>query len=390
MNSGDRVEFLRSTALLADLPDPLLMETAEQMEMLSLESGSVVMTEEEPGDAVYLVVEGTLRIQREGITLIDLHRGDWVGEFALIDEGPRSATAIAVSEAILLKWSRSSFQLAIRYSPEVATGLLKTLIRKFRKDNTAQVEAGLERERMQQDLERAREVQVGMLPDGDLVTDHQEVSGISLPATEVGGDYFDYFQAGNGKLGLILTDVIGHGFYSGLLTLMAKSCLHTQGRIDDTPTAVMEAMNRTVSLSIQSGMLMTGCYVLLDGVRGTLAYSNAGHNYPYICRAADGSLERLESTDPLMGIPGRESATHHQQEKPWGKGDLLVMFSDGVTEAMDEDQEMLEEEGLERVLMANRDRSPAEIRDAILKAVEGHRGKANQDDDITVVVARAL
>ena len=388
MNSKDRLDFLRTTALLANLPDPVLTQVSGAMDELSLEPGSVVMKEGEPGDAVYLVSEGTLRIQREGISIIDLHKGDWVGEFALIDEGPRTATVAATSKAVLLRWDRASFQAALRHSPEVASGLLKTLIRKFRQDIASQVKAGLERERMQQDLARAHEVQIGMLPEGDLLTPHVEVSGVSVPATEVGGDYFDYFQPDDGRLGLIVSDVIGHGFYSGLLTTMAKSCLHTQGRVDHAPASIMEAMNRTVSL--RSGMLMTGCYVLLDAASNTLAYCNAGHNFPYLCRQDSDDLERLESTDPLMGIPGRESAEHHGQERPWNGGDLLLMFSDGVTEAMDSSQEMFEEEGLEKVLLANRHRSPVHIRDAILKAVSDHRGDAVQDDDVTVVVARAL
>ena len=174
------------------------------------------------------------------------------------------------------------------------------------------------------------------------------------------------------------------------MSLNTKSCLHTQGHIDHAPTSIMEAMGRTVSLSIQSGMLMTGCYVLLDPARGTLTYCNAGHNYPYVYRGEGDTLERLQSTDPLLGIPGRESAEHHQQERPWSKGDLLVMFSDGVTEAMDSEEEMLEEEGLERVILANRDRSPAEIQAAILEAVAAHRGDAVQEDDVTMLVARAL
>jgi phosphoserine phosphatase RsbU/P len=389
MDNRDRVAFLSTTDLLSDLPDQL-SQISDEMEELRLGPERIVMEEGEPGDAVYLVVEGTLRIQREGIIITELHRGDWVGEFALIDDGPRNATAVTVSDALLLRWDRESFHTALRRSPEVASGLLKTLVRKIRQDVVSQVRASLERERMEQDLARAHEVQMGMLPKGDLVTERLEVSGISLPAAEVGGDYFDYFQPGDGTLGLILSDVIGHGFYSGLLTMMAKSCLHTQGHIDHAPTSIMEAMGRTVSLSIQSGMLMTGCYVLLDPARGTLTYCNAGHNYPYVYRGEGDTLERLQSTDPLLGIPGRESAEHHQQERPWSKGDLLVMFSDGVTEAMDSEEEMLEEEGLERVILANRDRSPAEIQAAILEAVAAHRGDAVQEDDVTMLVARAL
>ncbi len=390
MKLVDRVAFLKTTDLLAGVPDDILAQIGGDMEEIEAKTGTTVFRQGGRGDAVYLVVDGALSIERGGIQLVSLGRGECVGEFALIDGGPRSASAIAETDVLMLKWMREDFDTTISKNRAVVYGLFKILTGRLRRENDIRVEVVLEQERWRQDLKRAHEIQMGMLPEGDLITDHIEISGYCRPAADVGGDYYDYLLLEDDKLGIILGDVTDHGFYSGLFVAMAKNCLHTQATIDYAPEKVMEAMNRTVSMSIRSGMLMTCCYVLIDSRRHTLSYTNAGHNFPYHYSRRSDKLDPLPSTDMVLGVPGFEASGFAKQERSWEKGDLLLLYSDGITEAQDADGEMFEEERLRVILLQNRDSTPAQIKEAILQALARHIRSATPSDDITLAVAKAV
>lgn len=138
------------------------------------------------------MVDGALSIERSGIQLVSLGRGEWVGEFALIDGGPHSGSAIAETDVFMLKWMREDFDTTISKNRAVVYGLFKILTGRLRGENNIRVEVVLEKERWRQDLKPAHEIQMGMLPKADLITDHTEISGNCRPATDVGGDYYDY------------------------------------------------------------------------------------------------------------------------------------------------------------------------------------------------------
>jgi len=384
----DRVAFLKANTLLAELPDDIASDLAGRMGEVRASAGEVIFREGDPGDAAYFVVEGSLRIEKDGIRLVEMSTGDCVGEFALIDEGPRSATAIAETDVVLLEWRHADFERALTQSASIATGIFQYLIGKLRRDVSLQVSAGLERERWQQDLKRAHEIQMAMLPQGDLVNDHVAISGYCQPADDVGGDYHDYVELDDAT-GLIVADVTGHGFYAGLLVAMAKSCLHTQAKIDAAPNAIMAAMNWTVLHSVQSGLFMSGCYVRLDPKARALSYSNAGHPYPFLYHRGTGAIDRLESTDVMLGVPGFENSKFSIGESRWEPGDLLVLFSDGIHEAVSADDEEFGEERLERVILDAKDEDAKDVRDRILDAVAQHSRGVAPNDDVTVVVAKA-
>ncbi len=149
-------------------------------------------------------------------------------------------------------------------------------------------------------------------------------------------------------------------------------------------------MNRTISFSVQSGLLMTCCYLILDSVRKVLTYTNAGHPYPYLYRKRHDRLETLSSTDALLGVPLFKETRYTWKQAPWEAGDLLLLYSDGVTEAEDGSGAMFGNEQLEKILIDNRYKAPAEVRNIIIEALSVHCGSVPQADDMTVEVARAI
>jgi len=286
-----------------------------------------------------------------------------------------------------LRWDRPAFHRALLDSPEISRGIFRILTGKLRQDIAIQVDFALESERWRQDLQRAREIQMGMLPIGDMNTGAADISGFCQAAVEVGGDYYDFLPLQDDRLGLIIVDVTGHGFYSGLFAAMAKSCFHTQVDIDSEPRCVMQAMRRTLSLSIQRRLLMSCCYVLLEPRAKRLLFSNAGHPFPYHYSQRTGQLDSLPSLDPILGV--LETDEYEQRSLPWEPGDVLVMYTDGITEGRNVDGEEFGVGRLEALINRHAQQPPKSIKAAILNAVYSHCEGTSQSDDLTVLVVKA-
>jgi len=390
-NLFDRVAFLNTTPLFAEVPDSFLIQISEIMSELNVKAGETIFCEGDLGDAVYLVVRGTVGIEKKGLKLLTRNSGECFGEFALLDAEPRSASAIAETDVLLLRLERKDFQKIVLQSRELVFGIFKMLTEKLRQDVTMQVEFAREQERVQQDLRRAHEIQIAMLPPEDFNTESIDLSGYCQPAAEVGGDYYDYLLLDDDKLGILICDVTGHGFYSGLFVAMAKSCLHTQVKIDYSPSKVMRAMNRAISLSLKRGLLMSCCYIVIDCRTNILTYSNAGHPCPYHYSLSTNCLEQLSPTDNLLlGIRGFEETKFTTEERTWEEGDVLVLYSDGITEAEDTNEEPFGDERLEKIILETSEKSATSIKDCILNALSVHCRGTAQSDDITLVVAKAM
>jgi CRP-like cAMP-binding protein len=390
MTMIDKSRYLRTTKLLSSVPADLLRRIASEMEEFPAAAGRVVCREGEPGDALYFIAEGELRVEKEGKTIVCLHPPECVGEIALIDDLPRSATVVAEQDSVLLKWDRHCFIKALSESAEVKNGIFKMLTFRLREDGFRQVMEAVERERLRQDLRRAHEIQMAMLPGRELRDEHLEIHGCCRPADQVGGDYFDYCPLEGSKTALILGDATGHGFYSGLFVAMAKSCLHNQLRTDHAPSRVMEAMNRTLSLTLHAFRLMSCCFIVFDPAAGTMAYCNAGHPAPFLFSRRTRRLQRLAPTDTVLGMPNAEDSEFSNHNAEWHPGDTLLLYSDGITEARNSGDEEFGRRRLEEILLRSIDESPQRIMESILDAVSRHSEQRSQDDDITIVVARAL
>ena len=387
---GDYVEFLSRTELFAGMSRGTLTALSSDMHELVCGAGETLFSKGEPGDAVYIINDGRLRLESEGVHLVTRGFGECVGEFALIDEGVRSATAIADTPVKVLRWDRMQFQRALLKNPEVARGIFRILTAKLRQDISIHVDYAIEKERWRQDLQRAREIQMGMLPHGDLKTAQANVSGFCQPAVEVGGDYYDFVSFEDDRLGVVIGDVTGHGFYAGLFVAMAKSCLHTLGTVDHSPSSIMLAMRHTLSLSIQRRLLMSCVYVCIGAANDSLSYANAGHPPPIVFRHASGELEELGALDPILGALDLDGASFEQREIPWAKGDVLVLYTDGITEERNTQGHMFGEAQLESLIREHAHRGAAQIKNAILESVAEHAGLVPQSDDLTLVVLKAV
>lgn len=257
------------------------------------------------------------------------------------------------------------------------------LRRQLRNEWTERRTAAREQIRMRDELRYARELQLSMLPECDPALEWADLCAISIPATEVGGDYYDYFVDGD-RVALVCGDVAGHGMASGLVLSALRSgfTLLRDSLVD--PAAVLRRLHDLVAETSRRRMLVTVTVVLLDRMKKRATIASAGHP-PVILRRADGSVAFIDLFAPPLGV--RLPVTIPQRTIDLLPGDVFVLHSDGIYETRNESGEIYGLERLAEVVQAH-DGSAEALRDAILKDVEQFRGSELQDDDVTVVVAR--
>ncbi len=256
-------------------------------------------------------------------------------------------------------------------------------------------EEAVARERLEKELETARAIQERLLPHEMPWLPGFEITGASIPSLQVGGDYFDFLDQGGGLLGVAIGDVSGKGIPAALLMSNLQASLHGQVLHPGQVSGVVKRVNELLVKSTDPHMFATFFYGVLDRRSGVFTYTNAGHNPPLL-RRVDGGLETLEAGGlPLGMLPDVDFA---QDETTLEPGDALLLFTDGITEAvgplpdgsLPEDEETVEtmfgDERLADLFAEIRDRSAVAIREAILRAVSEHTADVPQSDDITLVV----
>ncbi|MDX1584378.1 MAG: PP2C family protein-serine/threonine phosphatase, partial [Thermoanaerobaculia bacterium] len=242
----------------------------------------------------------------------------------------------------------------------------------------------IERERVKAEIDAANRIQAALLPDGE-----PDIPGVSVAshyraATEIGGDYFDFLSMDEGRVGIAFGDVAGHGLTSGIVMAMAKSALLVQLEHDSTPRTVMERMNDVVIRTGPKRMMMTFFFGLLDPVDRRLRFSSAGHLDPYVYRGGSGRLEELSAWGYPLGI--RRRKPFPEMEVEFDPGDRLVLYSDGLIEAINDDGEPFGFKRFEKALLAAARGSSDEIRMNLLDAVRKFTRNRPPEDDQTLVV----
>ena len=248
----------------------------------------------------------------------------------------------------------------------------------------------VERARAHRELEVARQVQERLLP-----AKLPEVPGLDAAvfyrsAAQIGGDYYDFFRAGSGEFAIVIADVAGKGVPAALLMASLGATVHALMLLPDTTiTSRVEHLNRLLYEVSSASHYATLFHCLYDPNFRTLTYINAGHNPPYLLRA-DGSVERLTCGGSVVGLlPG---ATYENGSLLLGPGDLLLAYTDGITEATDLRGNEWGEDSLEHALLASgtgHDRPARTIIDEVLAKVSSFTAGAAQGDDMTLLVLRA-
>jgi hypothetical protein len=242
----------------------------------------------------------------------------------------------------------------------------------------------VERERVKAEIDAANRIQAALLP-----VDAPDLPGASFAshyraATEIGGDYFDFLTMPNGEIGIAFGDVSGHGLTSGIVMAMAKSALLVQVGYDPSPRAVMNVLNDIVMKTAPKRIMMTFFFGLLDPVTQTLRFSSAGHLDPYVFRAGTKRLESLSSWGFPLGVKRRDPFTEHTVD--FDDGDRLILYSDGLIEAIDDDGDPYGFERFEKTILTCGHMDAEDIKKTLLNSIRKFTRNRPPEDDQTLVV----
>ncbi len=244
----------------------------------------------------------------------------------------------------------------------------------------------VERRRLEKELAIAREIQLSFLPERAPVIPGFELAGAALPHDEVGGDYFDFIPVTDTRMGLAIADVAGKGIPAALIMAGFRMSLLAEVRNEFAIRAVMRKVNSLLYESTERDKFVTAFYGVLDYRNHALVFSNAGHNPP-ILRHRDGTIEYLLDGGLALGI--MPDSRYEERPMPLRPGDVLVLYTDGVSEAESPDGEQFGTTRIEQVMARMMDASAQEIVDGIIEAVRQFAGERGQNDDLTLLVMKA-
>ncbi|HYF49880.1 MAG TPA: PP2C family protein-serine/threonine phosphatase [Planctomycetota bacterium] len=241
------------------------------------------------------------------------------------------------------------------------------------------------------ELEAARRVQLQMLPSKPPEIQGYDINAFYTPCVHLGGDLYQFYEITPNHTGLMIGDVSGHGAAAAVIMAMAtKSCSVRSAR-ELAPAAVLKAVNIDLVQDLQDGKFITAFYAILEHLTGTLRYVRAGHPPPYIIQP-DGRVEPLTGSGMALGVADakRFDTQLHENVVVLQPDATLVMYTDGIIEAMNAEKQEFGSERLQELLSECVGLSAQDTSLAILSAVRAHAGSASLDDDVTLVVVRHL
>lgn len=368
----------------------------------------VIMLRDEPGDEMLIKVARTrgsetpideVRISRAIMTEViekgrsvltsDAQQDPRFASQTLVLQGIRSVLAVPLSVD-----ERHVFGLIYADSPTHQVmfssehlDILTTLasVASIRVENASLLEERINRERMERELELATEIQQRFQPSGPPIIEGYEFQGISFSCYEIGGDYYDFIPRHDGTMLVALGDVSGKGTAAALLMSSLHAAIHGQVAAQTPLDRTVTSINEYLAENTPANRFVTLFIGELEPETGYLKFINAGHNPPIIGRA-DGTIEQLSSGGLPLGImPFAEYEIGHAQIDP---GDVLVVYSDGVTEANNINEDEFGIERLQNVIKTHVAQSASRIRDRVEAALSDFTGTASPNDDITLVIVK--
>lgn len=259
-------------------------------------------------------------------------------------------------------------------------------------ENARLYQVAVEKGRLEQELQLARDVQASLLPRQTPRAPGWEFVACWRPAREVAGDFYDFIPGEAGQLGLVIADVTDKGMPAALFMALTRSIVRASIVGGDTPARSIARANRLICADSTHGMFVTLFFGMLDPATGELIYVNAGHNPPLLLQRRDGGdqgqLVKLTRTGMALGVEAE--IVYEQQGLRLRPGDIVVLYTDGVTDALDTRGRAFGMERLERVCIEHRDASAVELLAALESALDIFAESTAPFDDIAIMVVKCL
>jgi phosphoserine phosphatase RsbU/P len=371
---------------------------------------TILFREGDSGDRCYIVLTGEIEIF-QALGTPDEHQlgvmgpGDLVGEIALLHPaGLRTASARTRSPAQLLELTRTDFEALLERQPTLAFEMVRMLGLRLHKSHDASMrDVGqqlsqayhdlqaaqaklIEQEKFERDLALAREIQERMLPRILPYLDGCEFGARMVPARIVGGDFFDFVPLSAETVGIVVADVCGKGMPAALYMALTRGLLRAEVSQPVSPQVALQRVNQHLLDVSDAEIFVTAVYGVLHRTTHEFTYVRAGHNGPLLVDARGEVIMRdLGPGQPLGILLDPEL---DQQTVTIPPGGVLLLYTDGVTEARDEQGRFFQVEQLQEAVRANYQAGAQALCDQLLQLVMAYQGLVPQDDDLTLVAVQ--
>jgi sigma-B regulation protein RsbU (phosphoserine phosphatase) len=410
----DKVSSIRQVALFGSLHSTEIAFLSDIVHEVCLDAGVLLFREGDPGDRLYVILEGEVEVVKalgtlDERTLAVRHAGEFFGEMSLFDpQGLRTASVRARTPLRMLEMARSDFDTLLSHRPTVAYEMIRVLslrlneshnstIADLREKNrqlaaayeelkAAQAQI-IEKERLEKELETARWIQQSILPHSLPTVPGFDLGATLVPARAVGGDLFDFVPLGQDTLGVVIGDVSDKGVPAAIFMALTYSLLRAEAARSSSPAEVLWATNRHLLGMNEAGMFVTVLYGVLDCARGRFSYARAGHELPLHLWQGDASVPERGLGQPLGLFDSPELDEQTVTLRP---GATLLMYTDGATDLTDAEGRRFGPERLRELARVSQGRTAQGFCDTLWAALAAYQGSSHQFDDVALVAIRAV
>ncbi|MGA9192366.1 MAG: SpoIIE family protein phosphatase [Anaerolineales bacterium] len=414
--TGPLSRTLRGVPLFATLPPGELQGLVSSSKTRRVPPGEVIIREGFHKDGFFVLLRGEAEVVKAMDTpdersLGISRQGDLIGEMALFKpDGSHSASVVARTGVTLLELTKADLDDLLLRHPAMAQSVIRMLTERLSHSEDQTVEDLREKNRqlsqayeelkaaqaqiiekgkLERELEVARGIQTSLLPTGVPQVPGYNFAGYIAPASAVGGDFYDFIPRADGRLGIAVGDVSDHGVPSALMMAQSVALLRSEARRGVSPEETLTAINHEMLARDHMGMFLTALYGILDPKTGRFAYARAGHNLPLLMDAEGLVSELPHGPGQPLGLV--ESPAIDLGSVEIAPGRLLLLYTDGVTESVDESGDLF---GIERTQQVLADFGPSASAEDVCQGLHAvlrkFRGAAPQADDVTSLAIKAV
>jgi sigma-B regulation protein RsbU (phosphoserine phosphatase) len=373
----------RGIVLLYDPDGQLQIRVARGLDQQTIESPEFVFSRS--------VVE---RVGREGTPQLTSDAQDerWLkGRESVVSLGLRSVLCVPLqikgaTVGVIYVDNRLQIGVFMPADLEILTTIASSAATAI--ENARLYQIAVEKGRLEQEMQMARELQANFIPQHVPEIPGWEIAASWQPAQAVSGDYYDFLTLDADKLGLVIADVSDKGMPAALFMTLTRTIVRASMEVASQPAAGIAQANRLICADAVNGMFVTLCYLQLDPATGELVYVNGGHNPPWHYRETDEQPVPLTRTGILLGVD--DTAAYEQRRIHLEPGDFAVLWTDGLSDALNSEGQEFGEQRMHQVLQLQRQASAHELLDALTAAVGDFVGDTPSFDDITLVVVKRL
>ncbi len=412
MKQSEQAALIARIPLFAGLPRLELERLADTLQPRNFDPGALLIKEGETDEHFFILLDGQVEVIKALGTsderqLAIRPSGTLFGEMSLFTpQGRHTASVRALTSSFALEMTRKDFDAMLHRRPSMAYDMVRQMSRRLEETENATIldlreknllltqayqdlkaaQAQLVvKERLEKELDIARQIQESILPDSLPQMEGFEVAALTIPARAVGGDSYDFIPINRHRFGLVIGDACDKGIPAALFINLTNSLVHIEAPRNPSPEATLQLVNQHLLKMSHSGMFVTMLYGILD-ISGRFDYCRAGHPHPILLDANGQLVETVSSQGMALGIIDTIELDAQALTIPYGG--MLVIYSDGLSEALDGADNQYGTQRLAQSLADVGHLSASRVCDHMWKNVQQFAGAQPQSDDFTVIVIR--